>query len=113
MEKNKKQFVKGLFVNRNDKAPDYVVCNLGVKIDEFILWLRNNQGGEFLNIDIKLSKEGKYYAELNTYNKADALAKKQQDEVEENQSQLNNLDLNDENQDVEYPDDEIKADDIF
>ena len=30
-----KVFADGLIVKRNDNAPDFVICNLSVKVDEF------------------------------------------------------------------------------
>jgi len=97
--KENPNFVKGLFVKRNPKAPSFLIVNLGVKVDDFITWLRVKQGGEYVNIDIKLSKSGdKYYAELNTYNPADKIIANQN--TEENQSQLNNLDTE---KVIEYP----------
>lgn len=103
------KFVNGMRVSRGAKAPSYIIANLGIKVDDFVKWLRENQGGEWLNIDIKLSKGGKYYAELNTYNPADKHHKK--DEVEENQSQLNNLDT-EEMSTIEAGDEDINPDDI-
>lgn len=91
-----KNFVKGLYVKRHAKAPSFVICNLGIKVDEFVLWLRDNQQGEYTNLDIKLSKDGtKYYAELNTFNPADKHHAKN-DEVEKT---------------IEYPE-EISVSDI-
>lgn len=102
MSKENPNFVKGLYVKRHQNAPSFVICNLGFKVEEFIVWLRTKQGGEYLNVDIKLSKAGdKYYAELNTYNPADKHSPNH--DVEENQSQLNNWDKEEV---IEYPKDE-------
>ena len=35
MEANEKIFTEGLIVKRNDNAPDFVIGNLSVKVDEF------------------------------------------------------------------------------
>jgi hypothetical protein len=72
------KFVDGMRVSRNANAPEYVTCKLGIKVDEFRNWLAKNQQGEWINIDIKLSKKGSYYAELDTYNRADELRKAQE-----------------------------------
>jgi hypothetical protein len=103
-----KNFVQGLFIKRHPKAPSFVICNLGIKVDEFVKWLRENQQGEYTNLDVKLSKAGdKYYAELNTYNPADKHLKVQ--EQEDNQSKLNNLEVE---KTIEYPEDEIDVESI-
>lgn len=105
--KDNPNFVKGLFVKRNKNAPNFLIVNLGVKVEEFITWLRVKQGGEYVNIDIKLSKSGdKYYAELNTFNPADKVTNQ---DVEENQSQLNNLDTE---KVIEYPESDLTPKEI-
>jgi hypothetical protein len=62
-----KTFVEGLIVKRNEKAPDYVVCNLSVKVNELVPWLEQHQSNGWVNIQCMLSKSGKYYAELDTW----------------------------------------------
>ena len=65
---NEKKFASGLRVSRRDNAPDFVVCQLGFKADEFEAFLRANvtQGG-WVNVDVKRSKNGNLYAELNAW----------------------------------------------
>ena len=74
---SEKEFVKGMNVNRRENAPAFVIANIGIKVDDFILWLRSKQAGEWVNIDIKLSQKGSYYAELNTYNQSKGVEKKE------------------------------------
>jgi len=60
------QFPEGL---RCSDGPEgsFVDIQIGIKKSEFIDWL-NTQQGEWVNLDIKRSKEGnKPYARLNTY----------------------------------------------
>ena len=61
-----KQFAKGLIVKKNPSAPDFVICNLSIKKDEFIQWLQTQQT-EWVNISCKTSKGGKHYADLDTW----------------------------------------------
>jgi hypothetical protein len=48
------------------KAPDFVKCRLSIKVTDFIQFL-NGQNKEWVNIDVKQSKAGKLYCELNTF----------------------------------------------
>lgn len=61
-----KKFVDGLITKKpHDKAPDFIKCNISIKRDELMQWLRNKE--EWVNIDIKESKNGKWYAEVNDW----------------------------------------------
>lgn len=64
---DEKVFVDGLIVKRNDKAPDFVVCNLSVKVSELTKFLEQHQSNGWVNIQCKQSKSGKLYAELDTW----------------------------------------------
>ena len=63
-----KIFVDGLFVKRADKAPDFVIANLSFNVDKFakFIELQDKQNG-WVNIDLKKSKTGSMYAEVNTW----------------------------------------------
>lgn len=65
---NEKVFAKGFIFKRNDKAPEFVVGSLSLKSSEAIEFIKQ-QGKEWINLDVKKSKEGKFYIELNTYEK--------------------------------------------
>jgi len=67
MANNPTKFVNGLIVKRHPNAPEWVICALSFKADEFAKYLANNQKNNWLNIDVKLSKGGKYYTEENQY----------------------------------------------
>jgi len=61
------KFVDGLLVKApRDGAPDFIKCAISIKREELIAWL-NNQGGEWINIDVKESKGGKWYAAVNDW----------------------------------------------
>lgn len=73
-----KIFTKGLYADKPaEKAPDFIKARLSVLVKDFIPFIEEykNVAG-YVNIDIKESRGGKYYAELNTY-------KKVENEVEE------------------------------
>ena len=46
MEKN---YAKGLFAKRNEKAPEFVVCSLSINTDEFIQFLKENTNDRCLS----------------------------------------------------------------
>ena len=64
-----KIYAKGLFAKRNEKAPEFVVCSLSFKTDEFIQFLRENTNEKgYVNIQVLKSREkGTMYAVLDTF----------------------------------------------
>jgi len=62
-----KTFPKGLiFKVPSDKAPDFVKGTISIKKGEFIDFL-NTQEGDWVNIKLLTSREGKAYSELDTW----------------------------------------------
>ena len=67
-QKQEKIFADGLiFKKPSEKAPDFVKGNLSFKVEEFKKFLDENINNGWVNIDLKESSGGKYYAELNTW----------------------------------------------
>lgn len=69
------EFVNGLIVKApSPKAPDFVKCSISIKVDELGVWLREKHkaGEEWVNIDVKESKSGKWYAAVSTYKKQES-----------------------------------------
>lgn len=69
------EFVDGLIVKApHAKAPDYVKATISIKVEELGLWLRGKHkaGEEWVNIDVKESKNGKWYAAVSTYKKPES-----------------------------------------
>ena len=66
MEKN---YAKGLFVKRNEKAPDFVVCKLSIKTDDFIQFLKENTNEKgYVNLQVLKGKDkGTFYANVDTF----------------------------------------------
>jgi len=64
-----KIYAKGLFAKRNEKAPDFVVCSLSVKTDDFTQFLKENTNEKgYVNLQVLKSKEkGTLYAVLDTF----------------------------------------------
>lgn len=101
-----KIFAEGIYFDKKEKAPSYVVGSLSFKVGPAVEFLQKyvKQTG-YVNVDIKLSANGKYYCELNTW----VPDKSNVQEEESNQEKLNNMDKEDK---VEYPKDDINPDDI-
>lgn len=64
------EFVPGLFVKATpENAPDYVIAKIGLKVADLGPFLREQYkaGNEWVNAEIKRSREGKLYAVLDTF----------------------------------------------
>jgi hypothetical protein len=62
-----KVFADGFVFKRNEKAPDFVVGSISVKVEEATAFLRNNAKNGWVNLQVKTSQGGKYYIELDTF----------------------------------------------
>ena len=62
-----KVFAKGFSFKRNDNAPEFVVGKLSLKADEAIQFIKDNSFEGWVNLDVKKSKDGKYYIELDNF----------------------------------------------
>ena len=61
------EFVNGLLVKApHEKAPDFVKANISIKVEELKSWLEEREE-EWINIDVKESKGGKWYAAVSTF----------------------------------------------
>lgn len=68
---SEKIFVNGfIFKLPRDGAPEFVKGTINIKIHDFAKFVKQHQEGEWMNIDLKVSREGKAYAELNTYKRS-------------------------------------------
>lgn len=67
-----KNFVDGMLVKLpEDNAPSFVKLKLSLKLDEFGAWVttqkKEDSEIEWINIEIKEGRSGKWYAERNMY----------------------------------------------
>ena len=61
-------FVKGLYAKKHEKSPDFVICNLSYKVDEFIQFLKENEKNGCVNTQVLKSKEeGTLYSVLDNF----------------------------------------------
>lgn len=64
---NEKHFPEGfIYKQKHPNAPDFVEGGCAIKVEEFQKWLSRVKG-EWVNLDFKISKDGKPYAEVNTF----------------------------------------------
>lgn len=64
-------FIKGIiFKAPHENAPDFVKGKMSIKKSELIEFLQaDRSGSDWLNYDLKVSKDGKWYFQLDTYKK--------------------------------------------
>ena len=67
MSNDNTQFIDGLIVKApNERASDYVKAKLSIKRVELIAWLQQ-QEGDWINADVKVSQSGKWYAAVDNW----------------------------------------------
>lgn len=65
-----KKFVDGLYYKSpHESAPDFVIGELSIQKDKLMGWLHANEANDkgYINLQIKRSKEGKMYIEINDW----------------------------------------------
>lgn len=71
MSKDEIEFVDGLIIKApHEKAPDYVKASISIKVVDLGRWLRAKYKAgntEWINIDVKEAKSGKWYAAVSTF----------------------------------------------
>ena len=64
------EFVDGLIVKQpHEKAPDFVKASISIKVADLGNWLRakHKAGEEWVNVDVKESRNGRWYAAVSTF----------------------------------------------
>lgn len=70
MENEKKEtiFTDGLiFKKPREGAPDFIKGNMSFKVNDFIAFLQKHNNNGWVNVDLKVSKGGKLYTQLNDW----------------------------------------------
>ena len=66
-ERTEPEFVSGLFVKTPEPSqPNFIIAKLGIRREELIEWLLQ-KSDEWVNIDIKEARSGKWYAQVDTW----------------------------------------------
>ena len=69
------EFIDGLFAKApHPNAPDFVKAKISIKREELINWL-NNRSDEWVNIDVKEGRTGKWYASVDNWKPDPAMAR--------------------------------------
>jgi hypothetical protein len=66
-QNQEKVFADGFIFKRRDNAPDFVIGNLSIKVDEAITFLKKYEKKGWVNMGIKRGRSGNPYIELDTY----------------------------------------------
>ena len=78
-----KDFAKGFFVK--DSNVDFVKFKISIKKEECTQWYKEklqNKDEDWINLDVKESKEGKWYTEVNTWKpKSDTQSVTKEEEI--------------------------------
>ena len=63
-----KVFADGFVFKRREDAPDFVIGNIAIKVDEAIAFIKANVKDDgWVNLNINISKGGNPYMELDTF----------------------------------------------
>ena len=61
------KFISGLtFKAPHEKAPSYIMARGSIKREDLIAWL-GTEHGEWINFDVKVSQNGKWYAAVDEW----------------------------------------------
>jgi hypothetical protein len=75
------EFVNGLIVKApHENAPEFVKAQISIKVADLGVWLREKHkaGEEWVNLDVKASKGGKWYAAVSTFKPKEKAAPQEQ-----------------------------------
>jgi hypothetical protein len=62
-----KIFADGFLFKRNEKAPDFVVGRLSIKVEDAIAFMHQHQKNGWVNLGVKTARSGNYYIDLDTF----------------------------------------------
>lgn len=78
------EFVPGLIVKApHENAPNFVKASIAIKVEELGQFLRAKYkaGDQWVNIDVKESKEGKWYAAVSNYKPKNKRSEQSEDDT--------------------------------
>ena len=67
-EQQEKIFADGFVFKRNEKAPDFVVGRLSIKVDDATAFIKAHEKSGWVNLNVKTARSGNFYIELDTFN---------------------------------------------
>lgn len=82
MSEKEIEFIQGLIIKRpSEKAPDFVKAKISIKREELIKWLQGKDT-EWINADLKVSKDGKLYASVDNWKPEDKKEEPKSNEID-------------------------------
>jgi len=67
MAQEEKIFADGFLFKRNEKAPDFVVGRISIKVEEAIAFMKQHEKNGWVNLGVKTARSGNYYVDLDTF----------------------------------------------
>jgi hypothetical protein len=67
MADQEKIFADGFLFKRNEKAPDFVVGRISIKVEDAIAFMNQHQKNGWVNLGVKTARSGNYYIDLDTF----------------------------------------------
>ena len=84
-----KQFLNGLYINPPPPNLDWLVCKIGIDVQQLLQTLQNSNEDR-INLDVKQNDNGKYYAEVNTWKPDQSNAQNNNQNNYQNNNNYNN-----------------------
>ena len=66
-DQEEKIFADGFVFKRNEKAPDFVIGRMSIKVEEAIAFLKQHEENGWVNLGVKQARSSNYYVELDTF----------------------------------------------
>jgi hypothetical protein len=66
-EQEEKIFADGFIFKRNEKAPEFVIGRISIKVEDAVAFLKQHQDNGWVNLGVKQARSGNYYIELDTF----------------------------------------------
>ena len=66
-QEQEKVFADGFIFKRNEKAPDFVVGRISIKVEDAIAFMKKHEKSGWINLGVKTARSGNYYIDLDTF----------------------------------------------
>jgi len=66
-DQEEKIFADGFVFKRNEKAPEFVIGRMSIKVEEAIAFIKQHEDKGWVNLGVKQARSGNYYVELDTF----------------------------------------------
>jgi len=83
MSKQEKVFADGFVFKRRDNAPEWVIGNISVKVEDAVKFLNANAKNGWVNLNVNTAKSGKAYIELDTFEPKATKSAQESNQVEQ------------------------------